>query len=103
MGHPPQPRRPRPLHGVPVTLDDAADRYRTAAADHDGACAAQQAAHAAHLATMPLVGRLRLGNGSEATRKAHHAACTAVADTRAELHTARDELVAAALAHECVS
>ncbi len=82
-----------------MTLDDAADRYRAAETAHDEALAAQRDAHAAHLATMPIVGRLRLGNGSERTRKAHYAACEAVAATRAALHTARDELVAAALEH----
>ena len=82
-----------------TALTEATDRYRAALFAHEEATANQAIAHAAHVATMPLVGRVRLGNGSEATRKAHHAACEAVAATRAELHTARDELVAAALEH----
>lgn len=99
--------RHRPVPGVQggrvVTLHDATDRYRAALTAHEEATANQAIAHAAHVATMPLVGRVRLGNGSETTRKAHHAACEAVAATRAALHTPSDELVAAALAHECVS
>ena len=86
-----------------MTLDTAAANYRHARLALDEAEQNRYLAHATHVATMPLVGRVRLVGGSETTRKAHHAACEAVADTRAELHTARDELVAAALAHECVS
>lgn len=87
-----------------MTLDTAAANYRHARLALDEAEQNQAIAHAAHVATMTKLGRNgRIGNGSDATRKAHHAACEAVADTRAELHTARDELVAAALAHECVS
>lgn len=82
-----------------MTLDTAAANYRHARFALDEAEQNQAIAHAAHIATMPLVGRVRVGNGSETTRKAHHAACEAVAATRAALHTARDELVAAALAH----
>ncbi len=80
-----------------MTLADARAAYRQALAELEAAVADRAATHTAHLATVPLVGRLRLGNGSERTRKAHHAACEAVAATRAQLHTARDELVAAAL------
>lgn len=81
------------------TLDEAVVAYRTSRFAYEEATANQALAHAAHVATMPLVGRVRLGKGSEATRKAHHAACVTVAATRAELHAARDELVTAALAH----
>jgi hypothetical protein len=82
-----------------VTLDTAAANYRHARFALDEAEQNQAIAHAAHVATMPLVGRLRLGNGSERTRKAHHAACEAAVTARRACEQARDELVAAALEH----
>ena len=80
-----------------MTLDEAADRYRHARLALDEAEQNRATAHAAHVATMPLVGRLRIGNGSERTRKAHHAACDAAVTARRAFEQARDELVAAAL------
>ena len=80
-----------------MTLDTAAANYRHARLALDEAKQDRAITHAAHLATIPLLGRVRVGNGSDATRKAHHAACDAVVTARLEFEQARDELVAAAL------
>lgn len=80
-----------------MTLDTAAANYRHARLALDEAEQNRAIAHATHVATMPLVGRLHLGNGSERTRKAHHAACDAAVTARRAFEQARDELVAAAL------
>lgn len=80
-----------------MTLDQAAGNYRTALALLTEAEHQRAQAHAAHIDTIPLLGRVHVGNGSEPTRKAHHRACTAAAEARTAWKAARDELVAGAL------
>lgn len=81
-----------------MTLDTAAANYRHARLALDEAEQNRYLAHATHVATMTKLGRNgRIGNGSDATRKAHHAACEAAVTARRAFEQARDELVAAAL------
>ena len=80
-----------------MTLDTAAANYRHARFALEEAEQNRYLAHAAHVATIPLLGRVRVGDGNPATRKAHHASCEAVVTARLEFEAARDELVAAAL------
>lgn len=84
-----------------MTLDQAADHYRAAVETFSDACLARARAHDAHIATIPLLGRVRVGNGSDPTRRAHHDACQAAVDARTHLERASDQLVTAALDHTC--
>lgn len=82
-----------------MTIHQAADHYRDAASRLARAEHHRAATHAAHIDTIPILGRTRVGNGSERTRRAHHTACQAAATARTHLEHARDQLVAAALEH----
>lgn len=55
-------------------------------------------AHRAHVATIPLNGRVRLGAGDERTRKAHHAACSEVVRVQILRDRAAGAVVDAAVA-----
>lgn len=59
----------------------------------------QTAAHAAYKATMPLVGRVRLGHGDEKARSVHYVACERVARTRRRLNLVEADFVSASLAY----
>lgn len=81
-----------------MTLTVAAAAYRQALDALHRAEHARAVAHAAHLDTVPLLGRVRVGAGSDATRKAHYSACTTTAEAARAVEHARGLLVDAALA-----
>lgn len=57
------------------------------------------AAHRTHVDTIPLVGRLHVGSGSDRTRKAHHAACQEVVRVQIIRDRLARAVVVAAAAH----
>lgn len=84
-----------------MNLDAAAANYQAAHTAHTNAQQTRTQTHRAHLDTIPLVGRVHVGNGNPATRKAHHQAATIAAHTRRQLDNAHAQLAAAALTHNC--
>lgn len=60
---------------------------------------ARGAAYRSHVATIPVVGRVRLGAGDDRTRRAHHAACQRVVSTQIVRDRLARAVVAAAVDH----
>lgn len=88
------------------TMADLAEvvaAYLAAEADLTVAEEARSAAHLAHVATIPMEGRLRVGAGDDRTRLAHHAACTRVVAAQLEVTRAERAVVSAAVEHVAVS
>lgn len=79
-------------------LGSAVEVYLAAQAELEAAEGHRSAAHRAHVATIPMVGRVRVGKGDDRTRKAHHEACSKVVTAQLQVTRAGVAVVAAAVA-----